>query len=255
MTPHILLLSVSLSVPVTALAQGGGWEIEVHGGGTIASTASGGTTNFPAAGAPLATLVPQFQSRRVSSWFFGDGAELANGVADGLQAFAFPSAARITPLDSVLVDPLAERRDGGGFGFRVSRAITDRFSAEFNFDYNATPLEVPSATSSGIQATAASFQAVFEGFLGPFRMTDPSSPVSVSSSSVIRDNEGSQIVATGAVNINLMTQGRVIPYATVGAGIISNRSEGRDTATADLGWKLLVATRRLRGAGRRCVPV
>ena len=164
MPRHVLLFSMCVLVPVAALAQSNGWEIEVHGGGAIASTLSRGTTNLPPVGAPLATPRPQFPSRRVSSWFLGDGAQLMNSAAAQFGAGGpFVFSDRITPLDAVLANPLAERQDGGGFGFRVSRAITDRFSAELNFDYSATPLQVPSDAVFGIQATAESFQPVFEG--------------------------------------------------------------------------------------------
>ena len=152
---------------------------------------SGGTTTLPPAGPLLPTGEPQFFSRRVSSWFFGDGAQLANDLAA-----AFPLvSSRIIPLDRVLGNPLADRQNGGAFGFRVGRRITNRLTAEFNFDYTLTPWEVPSATASGIEATAGSFQVLFDEIFDPLR--SPGAGANVSSSSVVQDGDGSQIVVTG----------------------------------------------------------
>ena len=92
------------------MAQGGGWEIEVHGGGSLTSSLSGGTSDLPDPGALLATRGAP--SRRISSWFFGDGSQLLNEAAAGF-GFPFPPVSeRITPLDSVLANPLAERQNG-----------------------------------------------------------------------------------------------------------------------------------------------
>ena len=90
------------------------------------------------------------------------------------------------------------------------------------------PVEMTPAAARGIEASAESFRPVFDGV---FDTLGPAATHSITSSSSIQDNEGSQIVATGALNINLITQGRLIPYATVGAGVISNRG---DTPTAEL---------------------
>ncbi len=77
MTRHVVFVCALLLVPVAALAQGQKWEIEVHGGGTFASALSGGTSNLPGS-SPLTFF--GLQSRSVSSWFFGDGAEHLNDV-------------------------------------------------------------------------------------------------------------------------------------------------------------------------------
>jgi hypothetical protein len=141
-------------VPGTVSAQSTGWEIEVHGGGALASALGGGTGGVPAAGAPF-TSVTDFPTRRVSSWLFGDGANLLNDTLA-----AFDSSQEVTALDT-----------------------------------------------------------------GPFE------DAAVSSTNTILDNDGTQIVATGTLNINLLTRGRFIPYASVGAGVISNNG---DTPTANL---------------------
>jgi hypothetical protein len=228
--PLLVVSYVLLIGPDRVLAQGTGWEVEVHGGGSSVGNLSGGTATAPA-GTALATGDPTNPSRRVSTWFAGDGASLANSVAGqftGSGAFS----ARIAPLESFLNRPFAERESGGSFGFRVSRALTERFSAEFNFDYSASALTVPSAIEAGLQNTATTFKGTFEGIMAPLPIIIPTSTLAVSSSSTLRNRSGgSQTIMTGAINVNLLTEGRMIPYATGGIGVIS---DGGDTPAADM---------------------
>ena len=90
-----LLPAVTLIGSVTAaVAQDRKWEVEVHGGGTVATNPTCGTAALPAAGTPF--TVGQRSSRRESSWYFGDGAVLLNQVNTALGA-----TAKITALDPV----------------------------------------------------------------------------------------------------------------------------------------------------------
>ena len=47
----------------------------------------------------------------------------------------------------------------------------------------------------------------------------------VSSVATIDDERGRQVFSTGALTINLAERGRIIPYATIGAGMITNVGE------------------------------
>ena len=222
MKRHLVLSCVFLLVPITVLGQSRSWEIEFHGGGGFVNTLSGGTGTLPAPGGPF-TSVTGSTSRAVSSWYVGDGAELANHV---LSSFGVPE--RITSLDSVLNNRLAERGNGGGFGFRVGREITPRFGAEFNLDFTAAPVDLTVGALAGIEASSDSFVPAFaDGLLstGPFRSVTAASEFQAAT------GEGNQIAATGALSINLTTGGRVTPYAAVGAGVIMNNG---DTPTVDL---------------------
>src|SRR5580765_6878112 len=80
-------------LPARASAQDPRWEVEAYGGIVAARTASGGSRALPSAGAPIVTSNPLFPSRQVSSWFFGDGANLLNDANQ-----EFEKAGRITPL-------------------------------------------------------------------------------------------------------------------------------------------------------------
>ena len=222
MKQHLALSCALLLVPIAALGQSRGWEIEFHGGGTLVTALSGSTGSLPAQGGPF-TSVTGSTSRAVSSWYFGDGAKLLN---EFLSSFGVPQ--RISPLDSVLRHQLAERGNGGDFGLRVSRDISPRFGAEFNLDFTSAPVNLSGGALAGIEASRESFVPAFaNGLLS----TGPFTSVTATSESQAATGAGNQIAATGTLNINLTTRGRVTPYATVGAGVIVNNG---DSATVDL---------------------
>ena len=73
------------------------WEIEVSGGGTFSMRPARGTALPIEPDAPFTTVVGE-PSRRVRSWFFGDGAALLNEAVQGFMYDVPP----IDPLDDVL---------------------------------------------------------------------------------------------------------------------------------------------------------
>jgi hypothetical protein len=173
---------------------------------------------------------PRYPSLRVSTWFLGEGALLANAAAAQLGlSSSGGSTGRIVPLDGSLDSPFADRHGGGVFGVRLSRALTSRFAAEINFDVTRAPVDVRASFATQVGITASSFENTFSGLLA--RIDSATTPVSVRSSGTTQDGDRRQVVATGAININLTTRGRVIPYATAGAGILW---EGGDNPAAEL---------------------
>ena len=222
MKRHLVFPCAFLLVPIAALGQSRSWEIEFHGGRVFVSSLNGGAGTLPAPGGPF-TSVTGSTSRAVSSWYFGDGAEL---VDDFLFSFGVPE--RITPLDSVLNSRLAEQGNGGSVGFRVGREITPRFGVELNLDFTSAPVDLTGGALAGVEANSDSFVSVFvDGLLltGPFRSVTAASEFQTTTGA------GNQVEATGALNINLTTGGRVTPYTTVGAGVTMNNG---GTATVDL---------------------
>jgi hypothetical protein len=201
----------------------GKWEVEGHGGGAFGSNPSDGTGALPPAGPTFvtSTLNP---SRRASSWYFGDGAALLNAINASFPAGALSVPGRITPLDPVLKQPGARWNNGGGFGFRVSRAFTPRFSAEFTLDATLGHLKLDDALLAGVEASRASFITAWNeqtGLIksgGGFVFLSPT----FSSVATTNDNQGRQIYTTGALRIDFPTRGRLVPYATVGAGVVSH---------------------------------
>jgi opacity protein-like surface antigen len=191
------------------------WEVEVHVGGIGASNPSDGETQLPAAGPAFQTTFG-LPSRRVSSWYFGDGSTLLNSANGTLGV-----SGRVTPLDSALNAPLVNRKSGVIFGARVGRQLTPRVSAEFSFEYSSSKLELTDDAIAGIEATRASFTAAWNGLMtsGPYLSNN------VTSTADLVTDGGKQYVTTGAVNVALATQGRLTPYVTGGGGIISSTGD------------------------------
>ena len=190
------------------------WEIEFHAGGLATSNPTEGTTSLPPAGTAFTTVGGR-PSRRVSSWSFGDGATLLNDI---LAAFGPGLSQRITPLNAVINAPLATRENGAAFGFRVSRAINARFTAEATVDYSRAALKMTSEAERGIEATRGTFESAFNALLA----TAPVSGRTVTSTITLEEGSGGQLLTTGTVNLALRTTGHVIPYVTGGAGVVSN---------------------------------
>jgi hypothetical protein len=188
------------------------WEVEVHAGGLFVTNPSSGTPirEFPVG----ETLAPTNTYRAVSSWYFGDGSRILNQANS-----SFGVAARIVPLDDVLKRRLADRGHGGTFGFRVSRALSPRYAAEFSFDYSRTPLRLRGDVENAVEASRQSFIPAWNGLLA----TGATSNRIVTSTNQLNGDDGHRLFATGAVRIRLGTIWRLEPYATLGGGGVFNR--------------------------------
>jgi len=198
------------------------WEIEFHGGGIFSTNPDGGTATLPGPGAGFTTESGS-TSRAISSYYFGDGALLFNQFIAQVVTLG-PCAGvctNITPLDPVLTSRTAERDNGGAFGFRISRDITPRWAIEANFDYSLANLRINSAGVNGIEASRASWATGWTNF---FSISTGTGPV-VTSTSAIDRSEGHQIFGTAGVNVNLLTEGKVIPYLSFGGGALANTGD------------------------------
>jgi hypothetical protein len=194
----------------TSAATTGVWEIEAFGGATFASHPSDGTGALPPAGVPFTTATGS-PSRQVSSWYFGDGAQLLNGVNTALGV-----GQQVTPLDGVLHASLAEGNSGGG-GVRVSRILTRRLTAEFTVEFSAVRAELSSDAATGLEASRSSFLSAWKGLASAGQFAD----TTVTSVPTSQLDKGHQVVVTGAINVALKKDGKVAPYLTFGAGLSS----------------------------------
>ena len=191
------------------------WEIEVHGGGLLATSPSSGDVALPDPGAPFTTFAGD-PSRLVSSWYFGDGAALYNQF---VTAFGSPAITDfINPLDPALNSEVVHRQHGAAFGGRLYRELSPRWGVELNFDYNLGELEIGGRGLNQIAATSASWQAAFGQLAGTFAGT------AVSTFAVHR-SDGHQALISGGAVLNLKTEGRAIPYLTFGLGVIHNTGD------------------------------
>ena len=213
------------------------WEIEFHAGGVFGTTPTVGSaiTAFPVGEAFTAPGVFGRPSRYASTWYFGDGATLLNQIAAGFGAV--PVTSRIASLDPVLTRGSLERKRNAAFGFRVSRRLTSRFGAEFSVDSHGETYRFTDAAVSGIEATRASFEPVWDGIIatgagGLFTNGATSSTTTLANATRRRTN------LTGALTIALTQGSRFEPYVTGGGGV-SFRTGDLPTATLTGNYRFL----------------
>jgi hypothetical protein len=209
MTRLVLVLTCAL-VPATLSAQDRRWEVEAYGGVLAAQAASAGSTTIPPPGPPLVTSTPTFPARATSSWFFGDGASLLNGVLE-----EFGRTSRIAPLDPAF-RPLTGAHPAA-FGARVRRRLTPRVSFEVGVDaFAGSPVRTDAVTAA-VDATRDSFSPAFLDLFasGPFSRT------AVLGQGVTDEGRFRETAITAAFNRDLGHAGGLRPYVTVGGGIVA----------------------------------
>lgn len=77
-------------------------------------------------------------------------------------------------------------------------------------------LALDSNSITGLEGSRLSFINAWNGFL------TASGGQTVTSIATIDDNRGRQLASTGTLLVNLTTRGRLMPYAAVGGGVVSN---------------------------------
>jgi hypothetical protein len=206
--------SVLVSAAIPALAQPAAappsraWTIDVHGGVINGAGALSGQGQLPPPGEPYSVAV-MFQSRKVPTWFFGDGPLLFNQfrAASPPQQVAIPG---IVPLDDTLQRGIVRHGGGGVFGARVSRAVGGRFGLEFTVDRHGTARRFTDDVGSAIETTRRTYAEAMAGFWA--RQSPATTELTIT------DDFGSELVIAGAVNVTLTRSARLESYVTIGAG-------------------------------------
>jgi hypothetical protein len=170
-----------------------------------------GSSALPAPGAPIPTSSPLFPTRQTSSWLFGDGAVLLNGVNG-----AFGLTPRVQPLDSALTS-LGLDSTGPVVAFRLRRVLTPRFSAEFSVDVLGGAAHLSSSLVTAVGATSDSAKAALAALLG----TGPFTNAIVDASSSTSNGTNRESATTGALVWRFWPHERWNPYATFGGGVLS----------------------------------
>ncbi len=187
------------------------WQIDLHGSVAIASQGSSGIGLLGEPSLPLST---------VPTWFFGDGGVLLGRIS---QSFRLTTP---TTLDGALRSSFVERSPGGGFGVRVARTVTPRWSVELAFDDGFARTRVSDASRAALDSAGNGFTTTFNALLG---FADRQR--TVTSAVAIDDRHGQQLRTTGAVVFNFPNRRGLQPYATAGAGATIEHDA---TATAQL---------------------
>ncbi len=186
------------------------WQVEAVGGLSLFELPAGGTAALPPAGPGLPTSGPTNQSRRVPTWFLGDGASLLNGVNA-----EFGVASRLTPLDAALGALGLTGANAPAVGIRVRRGLGEKWSAELSLEVLTGSVSVSEDLLDAVEATRASFETAFTGLLS----TGPFSGVTVSASTGRTGRSSRELSTTAAVRYHLLS-GRFSPYLTVGGGLV-----------------------------------
>lgn len=215
MTSHgriIAFLLALVSTTATHVFAGQEWEVEVHGGVLASTNPDSGTAALPPLGPniPAPGPLPTSFTRRVPSWYFGDGAAILNGILG-------QSPTQIVPLDPALQSRIVDRQAGGSLGVRVDRALSNRFAVEFSLDAAQGPLALRSASKQIVTASAASFTPVWTTLLTPAA----GDATAFTSNATFDDNRGGQVITAGSLLINFLSESAFKPYLAVGAGYIA----------------------------------
>jgi hypothetical protein len=213
MTRLLLVLTCAL-VPATLSAQDRRWEVEGYAGVLAAQAASAGSTTIPPPGPPLVTSTPTFPARATSSWLFGDGATLLNGVLE-----EFGRTSRIAPLDPVFGPPPSAHP--AAFGLRVRRRMNPRLSLELGIDGFA---QSSIRTAEVSQAVGTAFDSLGPAFIDLFASGPFTSSKVIAAEGVVHAPYNETAI-TAAVNRDAGRLWRLQPYVTVGGGVVIPREE------------------------------
>ena len=217
----LVLIALAMVRPASAADR---WDVELHAGALISTNPAGGTTALPPSNTPAVLIPPQpnLVSTPVSSWYFGDGAQLLSQVAPGRPGIA------IVPLDPVMQSRFVQRQSGGSVGVRVGRRLSSRFSAELAIDRGSGDLSLLQASQGTIKTSQASFLTTWNAALS----IGPVTVQQLSSDATISGLRNSQLITTGALLVDLVVNGDLKPYLAIGAGYIASRGESPSATLA-----------------------
>jgi hypothetical protein len=187
------------------------WQVELLGGLSLFELPTSGDAALPVAGPSLPTSGPTNPSRRVPTWFLGDGASLINGAND-----EFGVAARLVPLDSALGRLGLSGTNAPVMGLRLRRDLTTRWSLDLSTEVWMGATEIDPALLDAVETSRASFDTAFRGLFatGPFGSVNVDADVSVG------ERTSRELAVIGSVRYHLLT-GSWSPYLTIGGGVLT----------------------------------
>ena len=186
------------------------WQLEGFGGLSLFDLPKDGTATLPPLGASLVTSGPTNPTRRVSTWFVGDGASILNGVN---AEFGIP--ARISPLDAVISTLSLSGANAPAFGLRLRRVVSDRITVEFSADMMPGSRELSPELVAAVEQARVSFVSAFNGLLstGPFTNTSVTATATTT-------NKSARDLATTVAAQWMFKTGSLEPYVSLGGGFV-----------------------------------
>jgi len=188
------------------------WEVEAHVTYGSSDPSSGGKGALPAAG-PTFQTAGGSDSRRVTSWYFADGAVLLNDVLKALGR-----GEQLVPLDSMLTGASAEQTLGNGFGVRVTHKWTPKLTIETAFEYTEASYSITTPAKNALKATSDSFVVAFGGLAASAQGAAFINP-QLNSTFTFANGTGADLLATGALVFEGRHGKRLRPYVLAGGGV------------------------------------
>lgn len=187
------------------------WQLEVVGGLSFFELPTSGEGALPPQGPVLPTNGPTNPSRRIPTWFLGDGASLLNGANA-----EFGVASRLVPLDDALGSLGLSGTNAPVMGVRIRRAFTSRWSLDVSTELWTGSTEISPELLDAVELSRASFETAFAGLFstGPFTST------SVQATATVNDQTSRELAVIGSVRYHILTES-LAPYLTVGGGLIT----------------------------------
>jgi hypothetical protein len=209
----LFLLCCAATATAQALS-GGRWEIGIYGGGIWTSIPAEGDATLPPPGVSFTTFSGN-PSRRVPSWFFGDGTLLLNQLQATRPIVLGRSM--VVPLDPLLMESPIRPEGGPTFGVRVGRALNDRFALEGSVEWGSGELAFTSPATAAIASTRESAErALREALL---------LQQSVSTTAEVREQGGDSITLLGTVKVRLFDWKSLAPFAIGGGGVVRHTGD------------------------------
>lgn len=191
------------------------WQVEFIGGLSVFDLPTSGTAALPPQGPSLPTSGPTNPSRRVPTWFLGDGASLLNGTN---AEFGVPS--RLVPLDDALGGVGLSGSGAPVVGVRIHRPFGTRWSVELAAELHTGSADLDPELIEAVELARTGFAAAFEGLF----TTGPFTAVAVESSSAIQGRSSRELLVSGAVRRTWEGR-RFAPYVVVGGGVMTRVGE------------------------------
>lgn len=207
------------------------WQVEGFGGLSLFELPASGEAALPPTGPSLPTSGPTNPSRRIPTWFLGDGASLLNGTnAD------FGVAGRLVPLDDALGSLGLSGSHAPVAGLRLRRELNTRWWLEVGTEVHTGAADLDPDLLDAIELSRASFASAFTGLFttGPFINVD------VDAISRVTGTSSRELAVTAAVRYTLAKR-TLTPYVLVGAGLV-HRLGDLPTATLTGTYDFTVAT-------------
>ena len=206
------------------------WDFEFHRGFGFGESKSDGSGDLPGAGDSFTTGGGS-SSRRVTSWYFGDGSKLLNEVLA-----SFGRSERIIALDTILTDGATEFTVGHSFGGRATRRMSRRLILEIAFDYAAATITPTDGVNTALNLTSTAFVRAFDGLVITGQGTAFTDPA-ITSDFTVGAGSGSELITTGSLVFRSPPR-FVSPYVVLGGGIAKTTGEAVATLSGRYSFQL-----------------